>query len=125
MSAEGLGPIVEDQDPTWAPGSKRRCGVSSAASGSGPHDSIDWSACSTASPRRGCPRPRRHPRPRFFRGAGACLSRGMARSQYLRMRGIPTTLVLGVAGGIAAFDAHAWLEPIGTPDRPAIYRIAR
>ncbi|MEM7142061.1 MAG: lasso peptide biosynthesis B2 protein [Actinomycetota bacterium] len=60
-----------------------------------------------------------------FRGAGACLSRSLARSQFIRMRGGESTVSLGVAGSVAAFDAHAWLEPLDEPDRPAMHRITR
>ncbi len=44
-----------------------------------------------------------------FRRAGACLGRSLARSQYLRIRGRPHVFVIGVAGGVNTFEAHAWL----------------
>lgn len=61
--------------------------------------------------------PRRSPRctsvevpaQRWFKLAGACLGQSLARSQYLRTRGYPTDLVIGVRGGVTDFAAHAWL----------------
>jgi hypothetical protein len=44
-----------------------------------------------------------------FRRAGACLGRSLARSQYLRIRGRPHIFIIGVAGGVNQFEAHAWL----------------
>jgi transglutaminase superfamily protein len=75
--------------------------------------------------RRSTDRPVEVPTARHFRGAGACLSRSLARSQYLRMRGASSTIAVGVAGKLASFDAHAWLEPTDPPDRPALHRIER
>lgn len=43
--------------------------------------------------------------------AGACLGRSLARSQYLRVRGVPHRVVIGVTGGTRAFRAHAWVAP--------------
>jgi hypothetical protein len=43
--------------------------------------------------------------------AGACLGRSLARSQYLRLRGVPHRIVIGVTGGTRAFRAHAWIAP--------------
>ncbi len=43
--------------------------------------------------------------------AGACLGRALARSQYLRRRGQPHTVVIGVSGTVSIFAAHAWLDP--------------
>jgi hypothetical protein len=47
-----------------------------------------------------------------FRGAGACLARSMARSQFLRRRGVSSSILIGALGrdGVS-FDAHAWLAP--------------
>ncbi len=67
-----------------------------------------------------------------FRGAGACLARSLARSQYLRRRGAESELVIGAAteqGGPDApvkLDAHAWLEPIDdSPKHAVLHRIRR
>nr|MDQ6948093.1 lasso peptide biosynthesis B2 protein [Actinomycetota bacterium] len=48
----------------------------------------------------------------LFRLAGRCLGEAVARSEYLRVRGRPHELVLGVAGTAGDFRAHAWLEPL-------------
>ena len=61
--------------------------------------------------------PRRSPRgtsvdvpaQRWFKLAGACLGQSLARSQYLRMHGCPTDVVIGVRGSLESFAAHAWL----------------
>jgi hypothetical protein len=63
------------------------------------------------------------PPERPFRLAGACLGRSLARSQYLRMRGQPSALIIGVRGGLSAFAAHAWLE--GDPVDPDFVEIRR
>ena len=55
--------------------------------------------------------PRAVPVDRHVRLAGACLGRSLARSQYLRRRGIAHTVVIGATGGIEAFRAHAWVDP--------------
>jgi hypothetical protein len=60
-----------------------------------------------------------------FRGAGACLSRSIARSQFIRQRRGASSVVLGIDGSLAKFDAHAWLEPLDKADRPALHRIDR
>jgi len=52
---------------------------------------------------------------RWFRLAGACLGRSIARSQFLRLRGHPHVVVIGVQGGIDRFAAHAWLDPYDSP----------
>ncbi len=49
--------------------------------------------------------------PRYFRLAGACLARSLARSEYLRRRGIEHAIVIGVAGPVEEFAAHAWIAP--------------
>lgn len=67
----------------------------------------------------------RIPTSRRFRGSGACLSRSLARSQYLRVRGVPSTIAIGAKGSIADFDAHAWLEPMDEGDRPVLHRVPR
>ena len=51
------------------------------------------------------------PPERVFRGAGACLGRSLARSQFLRVRGHPHAIVIGVQGGTTALHAHAWVAP--------------
>lgn len=51
------------------------------------------------------------PSDRTVRLAGACLGRSLARSQYLRRRGVSHALVIGATGGIEAFQAHAWVAP--------------
>lgn len=62
-------------------------------------------------------RPVSLPPDRHVRFAGACLGRSLARSQYLRARGVPHSIVIGVTGGVAAFQAHAWVGPYETaPD---------
>lgn len=48
---------------------------------------------------------------RQVRFAGACLGRSLARSQYLRLRGVPHSVVIGAAGGSEGFRAHAWVAP--------------
>lgn len=55
-------------------------------------------------------RPLAIPPERGVRFAGACLGRSLARSQYLRLRGHPHHLVIGVKGQIHDFQAHAWLD---------------
>jgi len=47
-----------------------------------------------------------------FRGAGACLARSLARGQFLRRRGVSSTVLIGALGHTGVeFDAHAWLSP--------------
>lgn len=58
-----------------------------------------------------------------FRLAGACLGRSLARSQYLRIRGQPSIVVIGVRGGLATFAAHAWLD--GDPVDPDFVELRR
>lgn len=69
------------------------------------------------------------PPERFFRGAGACLARTLARSQYLRRRGVPTTIVIGATGTTGksfSLDAHAWLERFDdSPRHGVLQRIER
>lgn len=64
-----------------------------------------------------------------FRLAGACLGRSVARSQYLRTRGQPHSVVLGVRGGLANFAAHAWLDPFDIDELPSdfveLWRVER
>lgn len=48
----------------------------------------------------------------LFRLAGRCLGQSIARSQYLRVRGRPHWLILGVDTSTGDFQAHAWLEPL-------------
>ena len=43
--------------------------------------------------------------------AGACLGRSLTRSQYLRSRHVAHVVVIGVAGSVDAFRAHAWVAP--------------
>ena len=43
--------------------------------------------------------------------AGACLGRSLTRSQYLRSRHVSHVVVIGVAGSVDAFRAHAWVAP--------------
>lgn len=71
-----------------------------------------------------------HARPlppeRPFRFAGMCLGRSIARSQHLRVRGCPSTLVIGVRGGISSFAAHAWLDGDAVePDYIELRRVRR
>jgi hypothetical protein len=54
------------------------------------------------------------PSDRQVRFAGACLGRSLARSQFLRVRGIRHHLVIGTTGGVANFRAHAWIAPFET-----------
>jgi transglutaminase-like putative cysteine protease len=51
------------------------------------------------------------PDDRQVRLAGACLGRSLARSHYLRLRGVPHRVVIGVTGGAREFRAHAWIAP--------------
>lgn len=64
-----------------------------------------------------------------FRGAGACLARTLARSQYLRRRGVSNTIVIGATGQsreMFSLDAHAWLESFDdSPTHAVLHRIAR
>lgn len=61
------------------------------------------------------------------RTAGRCLHKSLAWSQFLRSRGQAHEIVLGVAGPVAAFQAHAWLAPFETPPPGfvAMQRISR
>jgi hypothetical protein len=43
--------------------------------------------------------------------AGACLGRSLTRSQYLRSRHVAHVVVIGVAGSVDGFRAHAWVAP--------------
>lgn len=65
----------------------------------------------------------------FFRGAGACLARSLARSQYLRRRGVESVIVIGATGTSTesfALDAHAWLETIDqSPTHTTMHRVVR
>lgn len=62
-------------------------------------------------------RPATFPSDRAVRLAGACLGRSLARSQYLRLRGVSHTVVIGATGGIEDFRAHAWVAPFeAAPD---------
>lgn len=54
------------------------------------------------------------PSDRQVRLAGACLGRSLARSQYLRRRAVPHAIVIGIAGDIHEFRAHAWVAPFET-----------
>ncbi len=69
------------------------------------------------------------PPERCFRGAGACLARSLARSQYLRHRGVESVIVIGATGTSAesfTLDAHAWLETIDqSPTHTAMHRVVR
>lgn len=81
-----------------------------------------------AFPRRRCPAEAVEPlSERQVALAGACLGRALARSQYLRTRRQPHAVVFGVRGSVAAFAAHAWLEPYDAPgdDFIELRRIAR
>lgn len=61
-----------------------------------------------------------------FRFAGMCLGRSIARSQYLRVRGCPSTLVIGVRGDLSTFAAHAWLDGDAVePDYVELRRVRR
>ena len=52
------------------------------------------------------------PEEAVFRGAGACLARSLARGQFLRSRGVSSTVLIGALGHTGVeFDAHAWLAP--------------
>jgi hypothetical protein len=51
------------------------------------------------------------PDDRQVRLAGACLGQSLARSQYLRTRGISHSIVIGTRGGLMDFNAHAWISP--------------
>lgn len=64
---------------------------------------------------------------RTFARAGACLGRQIARSQYLRRRGVRSTLVIGVRPpGAATIDAHAWLDRLDEqPPYAVLHRIER
>jgi hypothetical protein len=53
----------------------------------------------------------RFPSDRQVRIAGACLGRSLARSQYLRQRGVSHSVMIGATGGSAGFRAHAWVAP--------------
>jgi hypothetical protein len=53
----------------------------------------------------------RFPSERQVRFAGACLGRSLARSQYLRLRGVSHSVVIGTSGGADGFRAHAWVAP--------------
>ncbi len=64
------------------------------------------------------------PPERYFRHAGECLGRSIARSQYLRVRGHLNTIVIGVLPSIAGFKAHAWLDSID-PVPPEFVEIRR
>jgi hypothetical protein len=55
------------------------------------------------------------PSERQVRFAGACLGRSLARSQYLRLRGVSHSVVIGAAGGSDGFRAHAWVDPFEAP----------
>jgi len=63
----------------------------------------------------------------LFRLAGRCLGEAVARSQYLRVRGRPHELVLGVAGSAGDLRAHAWLEPLDAAPAgfEALHRFSR
>jgi hypothetical protein len=43
--------------------------------------------------------------------AGVCLGKSLTRSQYLRSRHVSHVVVIGVAGSVDAFRAHAWVAP--------------
>ena len=61
------------------------------------------------------------------RGAGSCLPRALARSQYLHRRRVPHEVVIGVDSSTVKFVGHAWLKPYD-PDPTAfevIWRIPR
>lgn len=62
-----------------------------------------------------------------FRGAGACLARSLARAQYLRTRGVSSTLLIGARGHTGVdFDAHAWLAPYDeSPDHVVVHSVER
>lgn len=61
-----------------------------------------------------------------FRGAGACLARTLARSEYLRRRGAHSVVAIGARTHNRAFDAHAWLEPLDNhDDHTVVHRILR
>ncbi len=62
-----------------------------------------------------------------FRGAGACLARSLARGQYLRTRGVSSTLLIGARGHTGVdFDAHAWLAPYDeSPDHVVVHSVER
>jgi hypothetical protein len=61
--------------------------------------------------------PFRFPEDRQLRLAGACLGRSLVRSQYLRNRGVSHQIVIGTAGNIGSFQAHAWVAPFeNAPD---------
>jgi len=62
-----------------------------------------------------------------FRGAGACLARSMARSQFLRRRGVGSTILIGALGSTeVSFDAHAWLAPFDESQGHAvIHQVSR
>lgn len=64
-------------------------------------------------PHRASPsaRPVAFPTNRQVHFAGACLGRSLARSQFLRQRGLSHRLIIGVTGDVDAFHAHAWLDP--------------
>jgi len=64
------------------------------------------------------------PPERTFRGAGACLGRSLARSQFLRVRGHSHAVVIGVRGGTTALHAHAWVEPCD-PVEPSFVELRR
>lgn len=63
----------------------------------------------------------------LFRLAGRCLGESVARSQYLRVRGQPHEVVLGVSGPVSGLRAHAWLEPLDAGPRgfEAVHRFSR
>ena len=67
------------------------------------------------------------PQARMFSLAGACLGKSLARSQYLRRRGQPHTIAIGVRGGTGSFAAHAWIEGFEAEvdDFVVIRRVAR
>jgi hypothetical protein len=77
--------------------------------------------------RRASSRPVDPPPEPQFALAGACLGKSLARSQFLRTRGQPHVVVVGVRGGTGSFAAHAWLEGYDSEatDYVAIRKIIR
>lgn len=61
-----------------------------------------------------------------FREAGAPVARQLARSQFLRRRGVASTIVIGPAPpGGGPLDGPAWLERIDAPAGPVARRLHR